>query len=349
MGSRARIAVLRFSSLGDVLCTGPAVRGLKRAFPDSEIVYLTTGPYRELAAALPGVDRVAVVSRRGAAFTRDLRALAGEGGWDAVADLQGSPRSRIARRALAGAREVVDKPPRLRRFALLAGRVRIGRFLPVPKRMLANLAPWGVEDDAGSLAVEIAETARDAVRERWGGWVEDAVVTVPGAKHATKCWPGSYWRDLVEALPDEIPVVALGSAGELPDELRGLAGGRVLDLTGETSILESAAVLERARVVICGDTGPMHLAVAAGAPLVALFGPTVREFGFFPFRHTHSVVLERPLACRPCSAHGSSRCPLGHHRCLREIRPWEVLAAAAGVLRSAGRFDDAAELAHSAR
>jgi heptosyltransferase-2 len=70
----------------------------------------------------------------------------------------------------------------------------------------------------------------------------------------------------------------------------------------------------------------MHMATGVGTPVVALFGPTVRQFGFFPYSGP-SVVLERPLACRPCSAMGSSRCPMGHHRCLLDIAPADVAAA----------------------
>ena len=67
----------------------------------------------------------------------------------------------------------------------------------------------------------------------------------------------------------------------------------------------------------------MHMATAVGTPVVALFGPTVRQFGFFPYR-ARALVLERELPCRPCSYHGGPACPLGHHRCLRDISPDEV-------------------------
>ena len=80
-------------------------------------------------------------------------------------------------------------------------------------------------------------------------------------------------------------------------------------------------------MAVSGDTGPMHLATAVGTPVVALFGPTVEPFGFFPYRG-RATVLERPLACRPCSSKGGPRCPLGHHQCLEEIMPDVVLGRA---------------------
>jgi heptosyltransferase-2 len=63
-----------------------------------------------------------------------------------------------------------------------------------------------------------------------------------------------------------------------------------------------------------------------GTPVVALFGPTVEAFGFFPYR-ARSRVIQLPLACRPCSSKGSPRCPLGHHECMEAILPGEVLTA----------------------
>jgi ADP-heptose:LPS heptosyltransferase len=95
---------------------------------------------------------------------------------------------------------------------------------------------------------------------------------------------------------------------------------------GEFTHQETGALLARARVVVSGDTGVMHMATGVGTPVVALFGPTVEQFGFFPYRAA-SIVLQRDLACRPCSSTGTPRCPLGHHRCLVDIAPAEVAGA----------------------
>jgi heptosyltransferase-2 len=86
-----------------------------------------------------------------------------------------------------------------------------------------------------------------------------------------------------------------------------------------------AGILQRARVAVANDSAMMHLAVACGVPVVALFGPTVTGFGFRPLG-AGSVVVERDLDCRPCSLHGGRLCPLGHHECLRGISVEEVAA-----------------------
>ncbi|MCB2211316.1 glycosyltransferase family 9 protein [bacterium] len=325
------IAVIRFSSLGDIVTTGPAVRALKARFPDSNLVYVTTTPYNDLAAALPGVDEVVALRRRGEGFREDAARLVEMGPRSRVADLQGSSRSAKLVKLLDAHQVVTEKPPRLRRTLLLATRIRFGDFLAVPDRMVGRLAEWGVQGDDGSLQLDIPDEVTSEVERRWGDRVRGAVVLVTGAKHETKRWPDTYWRELLDLLPPDKPVVVLGGKGEFPASFAGLAGERVLDLTGATGILQAAALLKLASLVISGDTGPMHLAVAAGTPLVAMYGPTVREFGFYPYKHDRSVVLERKLVCRPCSAHGSARCPLGHHKCMREITPRMVSDAAADL------------------
>jgi heptosyltransferase-2 len=103
------------------------------------------------------------------------------------------------------------------------------------------------------------------------------------------------------------------------------ATDRAASAAGRLDLQAVGALVQRARVVVSGDTAAMHIATAVGTPVVALFGPTVRQFGFFPYR-ARARVLERALPCRPCSSKGGPRCPLGHHHCLSEITGEEVLA-----------------------
>jgi len=89
--------------------------------------------------------------------------------------------------------------------------------------------------------------------------------------------------------------------------------------------------LKRSQAVITGDSGALHMATGVGTPVVALFGPTVREFGRFPYQ-AHATVVERDLPCRPCSRRGGRVCPLQHHECLRSIDPQNVFHVLARLL-----------------
>jgi heptosyltransferase-2 len=97
-----------------------------------------------------------------------------------------------------------------------------------------------------------------------------------------------------------------------------------------------AALLGRLSALVTNDSALMHAAAAVGTPVIALFGPTVTEFGFAPAGPGHRI-LERSLDCRPCSVHGSAHCPRGHFRCLKEIAPEDVLEALNTIDRRPGK------------
>ena len=96
--------------------------------------------------------------------------------------------------------------------------------------------------------------------------------------------------------------------------------------------MEVYELMKRCSFVICGDTGPMHAAEAAGIPIVMLSGSSVREFGFYP-QSKNAIILENnELNCRPCSHIGRSSCPKGHFKCMREINPIEIKHAIESLL-----------------
>jgi heptosyltransferase-2 len=153
----------------------------------------------------------------------------------------------------------------------------------------------------------------------------------PGAAHTTKRWPEENLAALLGRLAR--PGRRFLFVGDARDAeaaarilvLAGEAGRGAVIAAGRTDFPRLAALLHRCQGLVTNDSGPMHVAAALGVPLVALFGPTVREFGFFP-RGPRSRVMEAALACRPCSVHGAELCPLGHHDCMRKLTPPDVAA-----------------------
>jgi heptosyltransferase-2 len=125
-----------------------------------------------------------------------------------------------------------------------------------------------------------------------------------------------------------------GLGGSIAAAVRA-AGGRVLDACGRLTLLQSAALIGRARLLVTNDSAPLHFASALGTPVVALFGPTVPEFGFGPVGDGDLALGVMGLACRPCSDHGPPACPLGHHRCMRDLGVATVVTALeeSGALR----------------
>lgn len=319
-----RVLCVRFSSIGDVLLTTPLLRALKQRHPDAEIVFVTKQAMAPLIADNPHVTRiVAITSGQSvvdlARALRDLRPTHG-------LDLHGSLRS-TALRLLVPTRWSGYSKRKLRRTLLISTKIDLyGAPVPVAERYFEAARALDVRPDGGPVEFFLSQEARDTVT-RWldGRVTAPFAVIAPGAAHATKRWPLAHWRMLVEQLRLRgHAVVAVGGAADR--DLAAELGSDVVNAAGEFSLQETGACLARAAVAISGDTGVMHMASGVGTPVIALFGPTVREFGFFPYTR-RARVLERDLECRPCSAMGTERCPLGHHRCLHDILPADVAAA----------------------
>jgi heptosyltransferase-2 len=158
------------------------------------------------------------------------------------------------------------------------------------------------------------------------------VALAPGAIWGSKRWPG--YRALAARLAPHLGVVTVGGpedaarAEEVVAAARA-AGGAAANGCGALTLRQAAEAIRRAAALVTNDSAPLHLAQAVGTPTVAIFGPTVPAFGFGPRGPRDRVVEVAGLACRPCSAHGPPRCPLGHHRCMREVSVDAVLAALA--------------------
>lgn len=160
----------------------------------------------------------------------------------------------------------------------------------------------------------------------------DFIALAPGSIWGSKRWP--YYTDLARRLSDRIGIVVVGGpddAGLAEEIVRAVEGGggrsRAVNACGKLTLRQSAALIARATVLVTNDSAPLHLATAMGTPIVALFGPTVTDFGFGPLRAGDIALGMEGLQCRPCSPHGPLNCPLGHHRCMRDLTVEAVIAA----------------------
>jgi len=331
-GGFRRIAVLRLSSLGDVILALPAVHALRRSYPAARIEFWTKEEYADVVRHDAAITHVRVLERD-ARRIEDLVSMSAEiEDCDLIVDLQVNPRSRIL--------TFRQKAPCLRApsYRLRRARwvhARWSRPAPAPpalERFAAALAPLRIVAD-GTPRVTAGPEA-----ERWAdGWLaeralERPVALAPGARHATKRWPEEYWIALVDRLSERgFPILALS----LESERRALPAlaarlDRAPRSVWHTGALDrAAALLARARTLVSCDSGLMHLGTARGLRVVAIFGSTAPELGFAPAGPGHAVLC-RHEPCQPCTLHGRERCPRGHFRCMRELRPetvWEAVEA----------------------
>lgn len=151
------------------------------------------------------------------------------------------------------------------------------------------------------------------------------IAIAPGSVWFTKKWPTEYYKTLAEQLVENnFDIVLIGSKEEKEICVEVLPDKNGINLAGELSILESAAVISQCDLLICNDSGALHIANAMQTDVFAFFGPTVQSIGYYPF-HENDFVFEREMECRPCGSHGGNTCPLKHHECMKMIYPEEVL------------------------
>ena len=309
--------------MGDTLLMTPLIRALRLRHPEARLTVVTRETYAPLFQHNPRITEV-IGWRQGSSLAelgRRLRAAR----FRHRLDLHGSLRS-YALRLRVGGRWTSYPKHRAARAALIRTKRNLYRDRrPVAERYFDAARELDVVPDAGSLELFLPratlEAAEQFLTHRGIGTRRQLIAVAPGASRFTKRWPRENWEMLCRALVARGYDVAVLTGADFREDGTAVteAGGvNAASTAGALGLQETAAVLRRSEVLVSGDTGLMHLATAVGTPVVALFGPTVHQFGFFPYR-SPATILELALGCRPCSAQGGPRCPLGHHRCMREI------------------------------
>ncbi|MCP4007477.1 MAG: lipopolysaccharide heptosyltransferase II [bacterium] len=341
MDAPRRILVCAPNWLGDVLMATPALRALRRAHPDAEISISARANLVALIAALPGVDHTLPAAQKGWAAARAQASTLSAQGFDWAVLLPDS--------------STVALPPFLARIPLRAGyareplrRLLINRAVPLPRqagkrlpismieRYLRITRAIGCPDAGLSLDLEVHSKDREAIAKRLEAAQVDSreslLVVTPGANFgASKLWPAEHFAEACTRLRTchGLRAVLAPGPGEEPvaRQIAELADGAALVLDEPcTSLLELAALIERATLVLSNDTGPRHMAVALATPVISLLGPTDP-------RHTEHLlegqrILREAVDCSPCH---QKTCPTDH-RCMTRLAPARVEQAARELL-----------------
>lgn len=329
-GGFRRIAVLRLSSLGDVILALPVTHALARAFPGARVEFWTKEEFADVVGFDPAIAHVRRLERDARAV-EDLVSMGAElEDCDLVVDLHGSLRTRVL---TFRQKAVVLRAPSYRARRARWVRARWTAPPPVPsalERYARALRPLALAAEENP-RVHPGEAARAWAKEWLGAWPggEPLVAFCPGARHATKRWPEEHWvalHSLVRERGARVLVLSLDAERRaLPALARAVeadAGSRWCC----EPLARLAALLERCPQAVTHDSGLMHLAAACGGRVVALFGSTSPALGFAPAGVGH-VVLCRDEPCQPCTLHGREECPRGHFDCMRRLEPRTVVDA----------------------
>ena len=327
-----RIAVWNTAFLGDAVLTLPLIQSLKRHYPEAEVDFYVRGGLEPLFAAHPDIARVVGCHKhgdhKGLGGVRRLGRTAKDRGYGIWVNAHLSLRSALICR-LSGAPIRVGYAEGALSSLSCTHRVarRFGEIDEV-ERLLALLGPLGIPATETWSRIVAAEDIRREAEAFFASIPGPVLGMHPGSVWETKRWPAEYFADIgARALRHGSRVLLFAGpgeeavAGEVRDRMTAEAGSEgLVDLSGKLDLPRLAAWIGRLSCYLTNDSGPMHLAWAQHVPTVALFGPTVRSLGFFP-RGERSTVFEAPVPCRPCGLHGPQTCPLGHHRCMRDMTP----------------------------
>lgn len=340
----SHMVAVRLSAMGDVaLISGPLLRWHEAT--RLTFTVLTRKVFAPLFTGHPAVTRVIGLEQeqlKGRAQLTLFRALAEEFRGVPLADLHDVPRTRLLALFWKGPVFRYPKKAFARRLFLVSGG-HVGRdallVRNVPQRYAAaleSLVPqsgsWTPQELRPCLfpSPEEEQWSSDALAPlKLPSHCSPLVALHPFATHPSKTWPAQRWREFSRLLAERgIPHFWTGRGDATLGASAGKAASLSLNFINQTSLRRLAALLDRASVLVTGDSGPMHLAAGVNTPVLALFGPTCREWGFFP-SGDQDRVIQLPLPCRPCSLHGGKGrrdaiCARAH-ACMENISPTMVL------------------------
>ncbi len=336
-----RIVIVRTDRLGDVVLSTPAIKALRAHLPGSFIAAMVSPYAREIVEGNPYLDEVIVFDKdrfKGVAGSFRFASILGKKSFDTAVVLYPTVRVHIIL-WLAGIKTRVgfDKKcgflltRRLRHTKQLGEKHEIDYNLEVLKAL-------GIETRDRELFVPVKSQDRLKVegilRKNGFGKDEDFVVIHPGASCPSKRWPAVRFAavaaGIVNKLHKKVVVVAGVNEKELGRQVSEKAATGVLDLSGDLSVGELAALLEKARLLISNDSGPAHIACALKVPVVAIFGRKQPGLHFKRWGPAgkNDVILHKDMGCVECLAHNCKSA----FKCLTAIEPEEVIEAAAKLL-----------------
>lgn len=331
-----KILVVRLSSIGDIILTTPFLRSLRSTYPNARIFFVIKKQFAELLACSPYVDELITFDTGdGFAGLRKIRNYLKEQKIDACFDIHKNWRSMYLRCTIGAGNSGTYSKQILNRTLLIWLKINIYRGIkPVVERYFEAGLRFGLKYDGRGTEITVNKETEQKVRNALSkaGYKFDVplVVICPGAAHFNKRWhPEGFIttaRSLINVASAFMVVHGGRADASLCQSIADNIGRGVVNFAGSFSLAESAALLKFSSVVIANDSGLLHMAQAQKVPVVAIYGPTTRELGYFPLEE-NSTVIEIPLYCRPCTHNGLEKCPRKHFRCMNEITADQVITA----------------------
>lgn len=319
-----KILVIRFSSIGDIVLTGPVVRCIREQMPGAEVHYLTKKAFLPVAQAIGHSDKIFTIEKEVSEVIDDLK----KEGYDFIVDLHHNLRSMQVKRAL---KKKSAAFPKLNVEKWLMVNLRINKLpgVHIVDRYFETVKSLGVKNDEKGLEYHIpANEEIDLSFIPYPLLLKDGYIGfVIGANHYTKQLPVHKIISICRQI--DMPIVLLGGKTDEAKavEIEKILGDKVYNACGKYSINGSASLVRQAKKIITHDTGLMHIAAAFKKDIISVWGNTVPAFGMYPYLPgANSHITEvTGLRCRPCSKIGFKACPKKHFKCMELIDELKVI------------------------
>lgn len=307
-----RILIIRLSSLGDILLTTPLVRSLKKKYPDILINFLLRKEYRDVYKFNPYINNLYLLERDNR-FPDELLNQK----YNLVLDLQNNFRSVGIRKKVETEKVRVFNKKTFEKLLLVNFKInKLKNAEQIPVRYAASLEDFQLDDEGLDLFTGDVNPLIKKNEKRYIGFA-------PGSRHFTKMWPEDYYISLGNKLFfSGFTIVLFGGKDDkdLCERLSQKIQGSI-NLSNDNDLLLTAVNIKECLAVVCNDSGLMHAACAVKVPVMALYGSTVKEFGFTPYRNRNLILENKTLTCRPCTHIGRESCPKKHFKCMLELTP----------------------------
>ena len=339
-----RLLFIRFSSIGDIVFTTPAIRAAKQQLPGVEIHFLTKSSMKAVTEANPYIDCFHYFDKDLGATINELQTV----GFDYVIDLHKNLRTLKIKKALGVPSLSYHK---LSWQKLLLTKLHLN-FMPhrhISDRCLDTLAPLGVVNDGKGLDYFVPDTIQLSPADLPASHSNGYIALVIGASFASKKLPIAQLQDLCTQL--NYPVVLIGGKEDAleGEQVASIDPIKIFNACGKFSLHQSALLVKQSKTVISHDTGFLYIACAYHKRTVAIWGatsPALQVGPYYPLTgldtaagkndmdmYFNSIVPNLP--CQPCSNYGSKQCPQGHFACMRQQNITTIAAKANGYYEEA--------------
>lgn len=339
-----KVLIIRFSSIGDIVLTFPVIKAIKTHNPDSHIAFAVKEQFQEILYENDEIDEIIPLTpfhQRGIKSLFAYINTLNDKKFDLVIDLHRNLRSRIITFFVNADRKTHYSKHHLhRKMMILLKRIPEKKVHTVDNYLRA-IETMGIpseekvpqiEPDASSLKyIESYLKQKNLLDE------DNLIAINPNAAHFTKQLPAEKVVALSKILVEQKngKVILVGGKEDYEHNQKIIESTQlkknIISTAGEISLKFLPALLSKCKILITNDSGPMHVAVSVGTPVVAFFGPTVQEFGFYPLGEK-DIVIEEDISCRPCSLHGTETCPKIHFKCMKNISIETILLSVEEII-----------------